>query len=490
MPRAKRALNDSEPNTLAPAAKAARKGNKSTAKGKENDVEPTVAGVKTRSKTSTETKGNLAARKQREIVNSGEIKNSAEAAENPVKKGNKGATKSGAKPIHRSTNDARQTKRKLDSTTNSAPRKRKDTSKSKAKTADGIVEEADEDNGAGESVAASTEQNPFEYITVNRPFYDYELENDLNKGDDQLDEDELREHYRKETNECKEKDIYLKPVAEHPGWRFFTMRKAWKMQLDLEIGAEYRDPDAFDMYTYNDFYGYGLQELFENMFVAFNTEFTKKTPSLEELWAVVAALGHWVNTQQLAPWTMIGDCHRYRDTIQLAGCAFLSALNRLDLAKKLTADSDFKDIPLVMSLYVRFEDQFGEGFAKYDREWSEDVVAYAARNGINITGISGIEKVVKKKLETINMDHFIIDKPKKDEWQWKKAFKDFKDDYVGALPFHRCHSGKPQLGGEEFNIIKWTSKKRAEFNFEHKDPVPEEFLTAIARGEDVVLSRG
>ena len=34
---------------------------------------------------------------------------------------------------------------------------------------------------------------------------------------------------------------------------------------EYERRATYTDPDNFDMYIYNDFHGYGFQELLENL---------------------------------------------------------------------------------------------------------------------------------------------------------------------------------------------------------------------------------
>ena len=38
----------------------------------------------------------------------------------------------------------------------------------------------------------------------------------------------------------------------------------WKMYSDYKRRAGYCDPDAFGMYIYNDFQGWGIQELIEN----------------------------------------------------------------------------------------------------------------------------------------------------------------------------------------------------------------------------------
>jgi len=42
------------------------------------------------------------------------------------------------------------------------------------------------------------------------------------------------------------------------------MWKSWEMVCEWKRLASYTDPDNFKMYIYNDFNGYGLQELIEN----------------------------------------------------------------------------------------------------------------------------------------------------------------------------------------------------------------------------------
>ena len=80
-----------------------------------------------------------------------------------------------------------------------------------------------------------------------------------------MDSDELRDHYVKESKCGEDGCLCLKPLHDHPDWTWITTRKAYEMHFDLKGGASFRIPDRFDMYLFNDFEGYGLQELIENM---------------------------------------------------------------------------------------------------------------------------------------------------------------------------------------------------------------------------------
>ena len=56
-----------------------------------------------------------------------------------------------------------------------------------------------------------------------------------------------------------------KTAAEEPGEKWIAMWKTWTMKCDWMRRGSYCDPDNFGMYIHNDFFGYGIQELVENM---------------------------------------------------------------------------------------------------------------------------------------------------------------------------------------------------------------------------------
>ena len=108
----------------------------------------------------------------------------------------------------------------------------------------------------------SDELPPYEYYCRPRPFFDFERENDEKDEDEQLDEDDLIDQYKGSLG--PEKNIAKMPAAKHPEHTWVSMWKAWKKFCELKRHASYTDPDAFGMYIYNDFHGYGLQELVQN----------------------------------------------------------------------------------------------------------------------------------------------------------------------------------------------------------------------------------
>jgi len=67
-----------------------------------------------------------------------------------------------------------------------------------------------------------------------------------------------------------------------------------------------------------------------------------------------------------------------------------------------------------------------------------------------------------------------------------EQFKNFEEAYTTQKP----RSRKKSIGGHEYNITSWTRKARAEAAFDNKDPIPDDIVKAIRRGESVMLGPG
>ena len=99
-----------------------------------------------------------------------------------------------------------------------------------------------------------------EYICFHRPLFDFEAENRTNE-EGELEDEEIFEVFKKEFNE---KNIFMEPAAQHKDWKWIIMWEGWKTFADLHRQTKYCNPDNFNMYIYNDFQGWGMQELIEN----------------------------------------------------------------------------------------------------------------------------------------------------------------------------------------------------------------------------------
>lgn len=104
------------------------------------------------------------------------------------------------------------------------------------------------------------EKDPYEYICMAQSYHDRELENSLKKPAQQMDEDALEKVHNKEVKKCGTDKL----ASKRPGHKWILMRRSWIMFAEAIHGANYRSPNAFDMYIWNDWEGYGMMEIVEN----------------------------------------------------------------------------------------------------------------------------------------------------------------------------------------------------------------------------------
>lgn len=136
----------------------------------------------------------------------------------------------------------------------------------------------------------------------------FQLEKDLPEmctviwphGDDE-DEDEDDAEQRVET--AKEKSCDKDGEEEHPREvtdKGFPITKAgMDMFLHIIDEQEKRDQDNFHMHIYNDWNGYGLTEVLENLLVDFNKLLFKKDVSPMKKWAYIEGLVTWLQVGDL-----------------------------------------------------------------------------------------------------------------------------------------------------------------------------------------------
>ena len=103
----------------------------------------------------------------------------------------------------------------------------------------------------------------------------------------------------------------------------------------------------------------------------FNKELAKKDAPLQHLWAVVATLGHWMLGPDICQTMLqVDDGERIVTLISVFGCLLLTALDAVDRAGKLKSDSEFRDLGLVMSIYLEWSDGL-DAYGVDELEWRE-----------------------------------------------------------------------------------------------------------------------
>ena len=122
--------------------------------------------------------------------------------------------------------------------------------------------------------------------------------------------------------------------------------------------------------------------------------------NFHQTWAIVSTLAHFINHEvHNGVWMQVDDGDRVEALTGLIGCAFLSALNALDRIEELKEDSAFRDLGLVMAIYLQFSQEATTTEYSNDddtTDWQEAIVQYAAKAEIDIAdqGIVGLESLI------------------------------------------------------------------------------------------------
>ena len=122
------------------------------------------------------------------------------------------------------------------------------------------------------------------------------------------------------------------------------------------------------------------------------------------------------------------DGDRIQHTADMIGCAFISALNELDLDELLHDASEIKDLGLMMSLYIGWSSSL-ERFNILDEEfeWQAETVAYARKANIDLeaVGCYGVSHRLDALEETHGQITPLEGDATVDRWSWKKKVKRF-----------------------------------------------------------------
>ncbi|PVH69177.1 hypothetical protein DL98DRAFT_598877 [Cadophora sp. DSE1049] len=311
------------------------------------------------------------------------------------------------------------------------------------------------------ATTSSIPECPIKFVCVPRPFWDFRLEY---KGENEDDEDEGVDSLQEKKSETlkEARKTWLKPAAEFPGYAWALSLKARKLIKKYDLQTQKRDQDSLGMFIYNDFTGYGLQEVVQNQLSAFHKGFLSDKPNPFALWYMMESLAWWFTSTDTTLWNMIDDSMRVSDTLQIVGLAILSTLNILEQADLLKNDSIIPNIPLILSLFLGFLGDFVNAMSlrDEDQDWPNAITAYAEKHNIEIKGKYGVTKkyypahsLSSKKLALVRAV------ASTDKWKFKQRYRVFSATYGN--------------GGVEFDITKMSRAERRAKAFDHKDPLDE-----------------
>ncbi|OQE11785.1 hypothetical protein PENVUL_c002G00083 [Penicillium vulpinum] len=310
------------------------------------------------------------------------------------------------------------------------------------------------------------------------PEVDMETERALNKRwapvSTEVTENESEDEEDEEFIEQKKKDdaeaddaTTLEPASEHPGEKWIFTNAGVAKWIALKQCTAVRDPDNFEMHVYNDFFGYAVMELVENLLL----DFDEAAGDWKMQWAICEATGLYF--QMSAIMSMVG-CED-GDTVNAICTTFatmfptmLATLERNDLFK---SDSEVKNLGAVIGLFIRFivdVEEYGINWDDHDAK----IAAYATKHDITVHGLNH-KRYEKSSREEFDLPEATADS--NDPWGWQKALATLKEIH------------DENLGGDSKDITSWTSAERKKASFNNKDPIPRSAMTHIKNGDIMEL---
>jgi len=250
---------------------------------------------------------------------------------------------------------------------------------------------------------------------------------------------------------------------------------------------------------YNDFAGYGIQEVIENQFLLYD-----KAKTLEERWMAVTALTYFLACIDVGPWYMQDDGERTAATASMIGVIVLHALSMMAKAKQLKRNNEkFKDIPIVMALVLEFVkaweifERSGLDGADVDADseeedekrklypWPEHVFTYVHHYGIvnDVEAVSFLHAQYTARFANAGASVWTENKLKQADgshWKYRTRFAAFKRRYG--------KNARGTIGGKHYDITSWTSAERADLAFDKTDPIPPQVRRGLARGKKIWLN--
>ncbi|KAF6834027.1 hypothetical protein CPLU01_05160 [Colletotrichum plurivorum] len=269
-----------------------------------------------------------------------------------------------------------------------------------------------------------------------------------------------------------------KLAADHPEAPYVITRAAYHKLMNQQVKSQVRNPDSFDMHTFNDHAAYGSLQVLQNLIL----DFEEAEGCWKEQWVVCEALAPLIWYLQLgSEFGMIDDGESAMKTAKLVGNMFLAMLARLEREGVLKPDSEVKDLGFVMAGFLKVAESFRDCSLLEDEDKVRNyVAAYAKKHGIKLGGVPKLDELLagvddKEKLPT-------PEEHGDDPWGFAAALEEYKKGGNSCDFFVPKHSSKSAIGGDSLDITSWTPAERKKASFNKKDPLPKNILDGIKDG--------
>ncbi|KAI1323514.1 hypothetical protein F5Y16DRAFT_344853 [Xylariaceae sp. FL0255] len=360
-------------------------------------------------------------------------------------------------------------------------------------------------------------EKAFAYYTICKPWY---TSRNKNQGDDDEDEedeeddeddedDELEPEEKNEDDDrpgprCKKPGcICFKSVADNPDHPWVISLAGYVKFQNQFIQVELRDQDNYGMHVFNDFPGYGVLEVLQNLIL----DFKEADDDWRHQWAVCEATMPFLSHNISDPMAWLPASDDVTETTALVGRMFLSMLAKLDRLQLLSADSQVKSLACTTAQYMDLAEDLRRGDLlagarrkKYSGKkplqaayFDDAILSYAVKRNITLCGPPNLQDLIANAKPEPELPL----ETSKDPWAFKQMLAKYEaKDYVELFRFMTgnsrahgfdkgAHSG---IGGDTLDITTWTSACRKEKSFDNKDPLPKEIIKNLKEG--LVMMRG
>lgn len=157
----------------------------------------------------------------------------------------------------------------------------------------------------------------------------------------------------------------------------------------------------------------------------------------------------------------VDDSDQLIEVMKLFRAMFLTMLAKLERNDLLKADSEIKNVRLIMAQYIRASVDHVD---LQDSGISEMILAYATKHNLDLEGFDADGVIAK----TDEVELPTFDAANDDPWDWEKE--------LAAVDLKWG-----PLGGDKYDITAWTSAMRKENNGS-KDPLDKKAIDALKKG--------
>lgn len=208
-------------------------------------------------------------------------------------------------------------------------------------------------------------------------------------------------------------------------------KRGYELATEWRVQKEKRDQEAFGMYIFNDWTGYGICEVIENMFLAFEKETKEKNREPLGLWSHIEGMALFLN-DDIAEWHMFSDSEGNAKRTMLIGTALLTTLENISMETMSVRNAG----PILCHL-LSFAQSMKSSCRLNEDGWKSIVLEKADKFDIIIEGIPGIEKTLAEIRETE------LSKDLDEEGNELSTNKSRLDDFTKCM---LCYKNRPYVG--------------------------------------------